>query len=195
MDDLLWILVILVLGYFIFRFAFAKRSANQSSAPYTNQSLIGDVSTAIGNIEKQVSTLANNTSKEIGALSVTLVKNASNQAYKVSGPHSTTRVISPNLTNADFNNLASGVKGGVSIPSGYEGLVGAAVGGVIPNTVGGILQGIQTGVSAAAQLPAFKTFKSMVNYPFEEAAKGVTDVGNFVGKQAHNFENWVGHLF
>lgn len=186
MDDLIVVLVATVVLFFLWRGISSKSTA--SGTPYSSASVIGSVSTALKNVEGQIVSLANTTSKEIGGLSVTVAKNAAQGAYNVSNSHSSTRVVSANLTNANYNDLVSGIKGGVTIPTTYEGIAGAAIGSAPADIGGGILEGFSTAVSTLDKLPVSQQIANLNN----SVLNGVSDAGSYLGKQSSNLARWIG---
>ncbi|POB11429.1 hypothetical protein [Sulfobacillus sp. hq2] len=173
MDDLIVVLIAAVVLFFLWR---GLSSSASTTAPYTS-SLITDVGTALKNVEGQIASLADSTSKQIGKLSVTVAKNAAQGAYDVSRSHSTTKISGKDLANANANDLTAGIKGGVTIPTTWEGILGAAAGSAPEDLAGSALQGIATGTEAVLKLPV---------------THDIEDAGKWVGKKVSGLAKWLG---
>lgn len=191
MADVLWILLFLVLAFLLWKLVIAPRLATQSSSSQYGSSLIKGVETQIGSLEQDVANIGNTTAKEIGGLVVTMQNNASQAAYNASNAHSTTKISGSGLTNANFNNLATGVKGGVSEAASGIGNVSSLVGSSIPNALGGLAQGVSTGVQSAAHLPFFQGIAQDGQDLTNWIGNNYKDVGNTIRNAATSVWKWL----
>jgi hypothetical protein len=189
MDDLILVLVLVLIAYFVYRWlthgggnlfvdltktaGSAATSVVKTASPYES-SLLKGAENAISKLAKDSAQTIGSLSKEVGSLAAKVDRNVLS-GYAVAGKKNpVARVSSRSLQHENENTLLPGIESGLSV-AGNVGVAGAAAGAIVPDLASSVIQGFASASAAANSLPVIKQIAETDSRARKQIDKWFTD--------------------